>query len=203
MVNWQCDFSKAIGAKAYFMGVYFYIGFASAAVGIAFISFNGTKLHFNPKGDFLALLAAAAWAVYSVFSRKIGELDVSIISATRRIFFWGILFMLPAIFVYDFSPNIQSIFEVKNLLNFIYLGIGASAICFVLWNDAVTKLGAVKTSVYIYLNPVVTVVTSVIILHEQLTVMSVSGILLTLIGLVLSEDIILKNKHRSADSSLK
>jgi hypothetical protein len=34
---------------------------------------------------------------------------------------------------------------------FLYLGLGASALCFVTWNFAVKELGAVKTSVYIYM----------------------------------------------------
>ena len=73
------------------------------------------------------------------------------------------------------------------LLNLIYLGVGASALCFVTWNFAVKELGAVKTSVYIYLVPVITVVTSCIILSEKLTVLSVIGTILTMAGLLLSE----------------
>ena len=66
--------------------------------------------------------------------------------------------------------------------------LGASALCFVTWNVAVKILGAVKTSIYIYIVPVVTVVTSVIILNEQITLMSFIGTILTLIGLFLSQD---------------
>ena len=47
--------------------------------------------------------------------------------------------------------------------------------------------GAIETSVYIYLAPVVTAVTSVIILHEKITFLSGLGILLVLGGLLLSE----------------
>lgn len=48
-------------------------------------------------------------------------------------------------------------------------------------------LGAVKTSVYIYMVPVITVVTSALILHEKITGLSILGTLLTLTGLFLSE----------------
>ena len=48
-------------------------------------------------------------------------------------------------------------------------------------------LGAVRTSVYIYAVPVITVVTSAWILHEPMTVYTVSGTALTLAGLFLSE----------------
>jgi drug/metabolite transporter (DMT)-like permease len=57
----------------------------------------------------------------------------------------------------------------------------------VTWNFAVKVLGVVKTSVYIYVGPVITVVMSALILHEQLTRLSVIGTGLTLVGLVLSE----------------
>jgi len=52
---------------------------------------------------------------------------------------------------------------------------------------AVKFLGAVKTSIYIYLVPVITVVTSVIVLSERVTWMSAFGTVLTLAGLFISE----------------
>ena len=67
------------------------------------------------------------------------------------------------------------------------MGLGASALCFVTWNYAVTILEAVKTSVYIYMVPVITVLTSVIVLHEQITFMAGVGTILTMAGLFISE----------------
>lgn len=74
-----------------------------------------------------------------------------------------------------------------NLFNILFLGLGASALCFVTWNSAVKILGAVKTSVYIYMVPVITVVTSVIVLNETITGIAVFGIVLALVGLFISE----------------
>ena len=67
------------------------------------------------------------------------------------------------------------------------MGLGASALCFVTWNTAVKRLGSVKTSVYIYMVPVITAVTSVLILREPLTAAALSGLVLTLLGLFISE----------------
>ncbi|WP_302311138.1 EamA family transporter [Parasutterella excrementihominis] len=69
----------------------------------------------------------------------------------------------------------------------MFLGLGASAMCFVTWNFAVKVLGAVKTSVYIYLVPVITVLCSVVVLHETISTRAALGTLLTLVGLLLSE----------------
>ncbi|QHQ75692.1 EamA family transporter [Bacillus pumilus] len=46
---------------------------------------------------------------------------------------------------------------------------------------------SVKTSVYIYGVPIITMVISMIVLHERLTLMSALGTVLTLGGLVLSD----------------
>ena len=167
----------------------FIIGFIAAMMGIALISFNGTSnFKLNPIGDVLALLAALVWAIYSVLTKKISEYGYKTIQVTRRIFIYGITFMLISLVPFDFELNLNHFTNPLYLGNIIFLGLGASALCFVTWNVAVKILGAVKTSIYIYIVPVVTVVTSVIILNEQITLMSFIGTILTLIGLFLSQD---------------
>ena len=69
----------------------------------------------------------------------------------------------------------------------LYLGLGASALCFVTWGVAVGKLGTVRTSVYIYLVPVITVAASVVILKETLSPSAWLGVALTLLGLAVSQ----------------
>ncbi len=165
----------------------FFVGFLAAMAGIFLISFGSAKVELNPLGDLLAVLAALVWAIYSLLTRKISSFGNSVILSTRRTFFYGILFMIPALFFFDFHLNLSRFSNVTYLLNILYLGLGASALCFVTWNFAVKALGAVKTSVYIYMIPVITVITSVLILHETLTAFSLLGIVLTLLGLILSE----------------
>lgn len=170
------------------MRAQFFIGFAVAVGGIFLISFNGSsQLKLNPMGDILAVLAAVVWAIYSVLTKKISGYHYHTISVTRRIFFYGLLFMMPVLFIFKFEPDIDQIIKPVNLFNIIFLGFGASAICFVTWNYALKILGAVKTSVYIYMVPVITVITSVLILHETITGTAVLGILFTLAGLFISE----------------
>ena len=165
----------------------FFIGFVVAMAGIILISFNGRELELNPLGDLLAVVAALVWACYSILTKKISSFGYPVILSTRRTFFYGILFMIPALFLFDFQADLSRFTNITYLFNILYLGLGASALCFVTWNFAVKELGAVKTSVYIYMVPVITVVTSVLILHEQLTLLAGIGTGLTLIGLFLSE----------------
>ncbi len=167
----------------------FLLGFFISISGIILISWNGySVLKISPKGDILAVLAAAVWACYSIITKKIGEFQYNTIQTTRRTFFYGLLFMIPALFLFDFQPNIWVLVSYVNLFNILFLGLGASALCFVTWNSAVFILGAVKTSVYIYMVPVITVITSVIVLKEEITGITIFGIILTLVGLFLSEE---------------
>ena len=165
----------------------FFIGFLVAMAGIALISFNGSSLQLNPLGDLLALLAALLWACYSILTRDISDFGYHTVQITRRVFFYGILFMTPALFFFDFRLDLGRFADLTCLLNMIFLGLGASALCFVTWNFAVRLLGAVKTSIYIYLVPVITVGASVLILHEPFTWLTGTGTVLTLAGLLLSE----------------
>ena len=165
----------------------FFAGFVVAIIGIVLISFSGQNLELNPLGDLLAIAAALVWAVYSILTKKINSFGYPVILSTRRTFFYGILFMIPTLFFFDFQPGLSRFANMTYLFNILYLGLGASALCFVTWNFAVKELGAVKTSVYIYMVPVITVITSVLILHEKLTVSAGIGTVLTLIGLFLSE----------------
>ncbi|MDO5548052.1 MAG: DMT family transporter [Eubacteriales bacterium] len=165
----------------------FFLGFVVAMIGICLISFQRAKLQLNPLGDLLAIAAAVVWACYSVLTRKISSFGYHTILTTRKVFAYGLLFMVPALFLFDFHVAAERFTNPVCLGNMIFLGLGASALCFVTWNTAVKILGAVKTSVYIYLVPVITIATSTLILHEPITVMSAIGTILTLLGLALSE----------------
>ncbi|MCI2000337.1 MAG: DMT family transporter [Clostridia bacterium] len=185
-------FFTAILTHLFFKGeeklsINFFAGFITAMFGICLISFNGFKLQINIIGDILAFAAAFVWACYSVLTRKISSYGYNVLLATRREIFYGILFMIPTFFIFDFKLDLIRFSNPVYLFNIIFLGLGASAFCFVSWNFAVKILGAVKTSVYIYMVPVITVVTSALILNEKITMFSFLGTVLTIIGLFISE----------------
>ncbi|HVI41086.1 MAG TPA: DMT family transporter [Anaerovoracaceae bacterium] len=166
----------------------FFAGFGISIIGIILISFNGNFiLKLNPLGDILAISCAAAWAIYSVLMKKLSVLNYNVILCTRKIFFYGIILMIPLLPLFDFHWNLERFTYLPNVFHMLFLGLGASALCFVTWNYAVGVLGAVRTSVYIYFNPIVTVITSAIVLHERITVVAIAGVIFILAGLYLSE----------------
>ena len=178
---------RIIGKNEAPLRLTFFIGFLLAMAGITLISVNGEEGAVTLRGDLLSLLAAVAWAVYSILMRNLSRRSYSIVQCTRRCFFYAILFMIPAMCFLPFHPDLTLLGRPAFFINMLFLGIVASGVCFVTWNESVRRLGAVTTSIYIYLTPVVTVLTARIILDEKLTAMKWVGVALTLIGLILSE----------------
>lgn len=172
----------------------FFVGMVLSFVGVGLMSFSGsTELQINLKGDFLALLAAIIWSFYSIFSKKISSFGYNTIQTTRRTFMYGIVLMLPMLFFTDINFEADNYLNSTVIFNLIFLGLGASAVCFVTWNMALRALGAIKASLYINVVPMVTVIFSVIILNERITLMSGSGIALVLLGLFVSQ---FKKRHK-------
>jgi len=114
----------------------FVLGFICSMIGISLISLSGT-LNVDPIGDGLALIATVCWASYSLIVKKISTFGEGTIAATQRIFFYGLLFMLPVLFLSIDSFDVSRFAQLGNLSNLLFLGVGASALCFVTWNFSV------------------------------------------------------------------
>ncbi len=169
------------------LGFSFFAGFAVAMSGICLISFSGSELRLDPRGDILAILAAMVWAFYACFTRIMGRWGYSALQVTRATFGWGLLFMLPCLSFFEVSWEMARLADGVNLVNLLFLGLCASAACFTTWNMAVRMLGTVCASLYIYLVPVITVVAAALLLDERMTFLSSLGAVLTLAGLFLSQ----------------
>jgi len=165
-----------------------FIGFLIAISGVFLVMFNGNfMLKLNPVGDILALCAALSWSVYSITTKKFGS-KYNSLYLTRKIFFYALLTMIPFLFTSEFNFDIPKLLNFKVISNLLFLGVVASSLCYVMWNFTVNKLGVVKTNNYIYLIPAITLILSVVILHEKITLYSSLGALLIFLGVYVSEN---------------
>lgn len=153
-----------------------------ALAGVALVVYNGHFiLKISPLGDFLTLLAAFSWAFYSLIMKKMsGRYRTTFI--TRKIFFYGILTILPAFILHPWQFSLSGLWQPAVWMNLLFLGVLASLVCFVVWNIILKQLGTVRASNYIYLNPLFTLIGSAVLLDEQFTVMSLMGAMLILGG---------------------
>ncbi len=163
-----------------------YYGSVIALAGVALVVFDGaTSLKISPLGDLLTLAAALSWGFYSIVIRKL-ESRYDTVMISRKVFFYGLVTILPT-FLYN-PPHLRLLFSADAAVwfNLIFLAVMASLVCFVLWNMVVKHLGVVKSSNYLYLNPVITCITSAIVLGEKITPVAVTGALCIMAGVWLA-----------------
>jgi drug/metabolite transporter (DMT)-like permease len=166
----------------------FFIGFAVTLSGVFLISYNGNQvLELNPLGNIMAVLAAMSWAVYSVVMKKVGTYKYNTILATRKTFFYGLIFLIPALIYTNFSFSTAKFHDPGIAANMVFLALFGSALTYVLWSKAMGILGPIKTSMYLYMVPVITLFFSATVLKEKITFMSLAGVALILGGIYISE----------------
>lgn len=163
------------------------VGSLLAVVGVAIVVLNGRfVLHLSPIGDLLAFAACLCWAGYSLLiipaSKRYDTLFV-----TRKLFFYGLVTMIPYYVVYPEWPTLEQLTEPQTMVELLFLGAVASTLCFYLWAIAIKKLGAIVTTNYVYFNPVVAIVCAWIVLSEDITVWFLTGSVLILVGMYLAD----------------
>ena len=182
----------------------FALGALVAVVGVALVSLNGVvNFQMRPLGDMMAVGAMVSWGIYSILIDKANRRGVPEIEAVRSAFLWSLVLVAPlAVWgatesgfyaldgsfsvTLDPAENIERFSRPLNLMNLAFLGVLASAACFALWNRACKSLGVVRTTVGLYLTPIVGVMFAAIFLGESLTVMSMVGGALIVVGVVLA-----------------
>ena len=154
-----------------------------ALSGMALVIFDGARLQLSAGGDLLAIGAALCWAVYSLFMSQMTR-EYGTITATRKVFFYGLLTILPLLGGYrdSFSPAVLG--QTAVWTNLLFLGLAASLVCFILWNLVMDKLGNVTSTNYVYLNPVFTLITAMIFLGERMTLIPAIGCAAILGGVI-------------------
>ncbi len=172
------------------LGVGTWVGSGIAMLGVACVVFNSSaSLEVRPFGDFLSLAAAFSWSVYSIILRRLNAgYDVWFIS--RKTFFYGLVTAIPFLVLENDAPDILGLISRPEVYgNLLFLGLGASTIAYVLWAVTVKNVGAVKANNYMYLQSIITLLVSAIVLGDKITLIGCLGIALILGGLWAGDNI--------------
>lgn len=154
-----------------------------ALAGMALVVFNGNFiLKLSPVGDILALAACLCWALYTLIIKRLQD-KYSNMLITRKVFGYGLLTILPLLCVN--GVNVELLVDGGTVVwgNLLFLGCVASMLCFLGWNWCLEKLGTVRATNLLYLNPVVAITTSALVLGERVTWVAIIGALFILFGL--------------------
>ncbi len=168
----QLDWTKAFGIFLAFCGVLVVVSngdLSSVSIG-----------KFGAPGDKLILISALNWAVFSALSRRgLKSHPSSLMMFYVMLFGWlftSLLFLRP-----------KSFLEISNLpfngwMAIVFLGIFCSGLAYIAWYSALKALGTAQTGVFLYIEPLVTVVVAFFMLSETMTLASWVGGIIILFG---------------------
>ena len=161
-------------------------GIALSLAGVATIILQGDlarirTLSFN-RGDLLVLLAAVAWALYSVALKRYPQgLNPFFFLFSMAIS--GLVFLIP-FYALEIASGKMMTPNLPTILSIAYVGIFASVIAFTMWNSGLRKVGAHLGGQFVHLMPAFSTILAVIFLDERLHLFHVAGIALIFVGIL-------------------
>jgi drug/metabolite transporter (DMT)-like permease len=160
------------------------LGFAGAVLVVSrgratpdLLALPGTR------GDLLMLASTLNWAVYTTLGhgtiRRLGSLR-----ATAGAMFLGGLMLAP-LFLRAGGWREFAALSGTGLAAVLYLGIGASGLGYLFWYAALERVETSRVAAFLYLEPLVTLVAAMALLHEPVGVATMAGGLMVLAGVAL------------------
>ena len=163
------------------------LGSLLAFLGMVIVVLNGQfVLHLSPVGDALAFTACMCWAVYSLLMKSVSG-NYSAAFITRKVFFYGVLTILPYYLFVPGLPSMEVFTKPQVIGNLLFLGCLASMVCFLTWNWCIAKLGAVKATNWVYFNPITTMIFASWVPGEKITPYFLVGAACILAGMYLAD----------------
>lgn len=163
-----------------------FIGAALVVLSPALQSGDVSLLTINILGDSLCIVSVMLWSVYSLILDRISD-RYSPFFVSRRLFFYAIITILPIVLYYISEEDIKSLTEDYScVVSVLYLGVVASATCMWLWNWSFNNIGLSKTNVFLYLMPLVSLITATLYDTSEFTIWATMGAVLIFIGIVLN-----------------
>lgn len=166
-----------------------FIGILLSFTGVLLTITNGyistlSNITFNT-GDILMLLAVLCWACYGIYSKKVMP-RYSPITLTFYSFLFCTIFLIPFV-IYEkpitFIPSIP----IYSYIAVLYMSIFASVIGYLVQQMSIKQLGPSKTSIFINLVPIFSIILSSIILHETITLVKIFAAILIITGVYICQ----------------
>lgn len=166
---------KAIGIGLAFTGIVLIVTGSKVGISIASKTFLG---------DLIILCAAVSWGVYTIMAKRYLKKYPS----TQ---FTGVMSLMGMFFLLIIGlPSLTQVnwagISLKGWGGLIYSGLLSIGLSYLIWNDSVSKIGAVRTAAYQNLVPVLGLIFGVVLLQEALTLQQYSGSTLVIIGIIFS-----------------
>jgi drug/metabolite transporter (DMT)-like permease len=170
------------------LGKFGALGIGLATLGVLTVVSNGDlpglfRNGFGAPGDLFILLSAPNWAIYSILLRKTLQRQTALKTTFFSILFGWLLTSIQFLFEKGWQdlPGLT----LSGWAGIFYLGIFCTFLAYVFYYDALQKLSSASVGVYLYIEPIATMLIAAVILLEPITLASLLGGALILVGISL------------------
>jgi len=180
-----------VAVMSFFLGEKFtklkVLGLFLSFVGAFLVISNGRLEFFSSdtfKGDILMIFDGFLWAIYTIVGKDLLR-KYNPYSLTAHAFLIGSILLLPFA-LYEGLVNPMSLSMIV-WISLLYLSLLCSVFAYLVWYGSLTKMDATKVAVFVYIVPFFTAVMAFLVLREQISLYTVIGGILTMIGVYLVE----------------
>jgi len=164
------------------------LGLVFCIIGVLFLlsggNFRDLLGHKYSRGDLWVLAAAFCFAVYNTLVKK-KPVAVSPINFLFVAFSVGTIMLFP-FYIWEMRSSPPVNWNTDLILAIVYLALGASVICFLIWNIAIHKLGAGRAALFGNLIPVFSSIEAVVLLNEEFTWVHIVSMIIVFTGILLA-----------------
>ena len=132
------------------------------------------------RGDLLLVLSGAAYAGYSPFGRDVLARHRAV-PVTAWSILWGLVVMAPFT-VAEWVAGERPEWTQTVIIGTLYLGIVITALGYLIWNWGLERVEAPRLAIFVNIQPLSGALLGVVALRETLTIYTVAGGVLILIG---------------------
>jgi drug/metabolite transporter (DMT)-like permease len=166
--------------------LWLFAGLIISFIGVSVLAAGSSEIWATAKGIALLFFAVLGGMFYGISVRKL-TLRYQTLTIVSWQSLFGMLYFLPLFLGFDAGHFFNMHHSGTGLLTISYLSVFGSVGAFLLYTGVIRELGVIRSNLTTNLIPVITALTAFLILGDRLTVRAVSGIILVIIGLVISQ----------------
>ncbi len=169
-------------------GLYQILGVILATIGVIFLVSKGelgSLGWISSTGDWIVLGSCLTWAFYTIVTRRITR-SVNPLAAT----FWMIAIAGLVIVPYSLLRSGHQVYwrmQPDGIVALVFLGVGCLAISFWAWSEGLARKPAGEVGIYLYLEPLFTMLGAAFLIQEPITVWLILGALFIVAAVYVSE----------------
>ena len=160
------------------LGLNTIFGIMLASLGVLLVVSKGSLSslisgNFGTTGDLLVLISAPNWAIFSVLSRSALKDKPALFVLFYVILFGWLFTSIPFVATHGWLEIAH--LNTTGWLAVAFLGIGCTALAYIFWYDGLQAIPASRAGVFLYIEPLISLVVAAVLLGEAITLVALLG----------------------------